>query len=49
MIMSNQENSDILQSFADNNRPILVAVDFSDDSGAAIVWAAAFTARVGGR
>jgi nucleotide-binding universal stress UspA family protein len=47
--MSNQENSEILQSFADNHRPVLVAVDFSEDSRAAIVWAAAFTARAGGR
>jgi nucleotide-binding universal stress UspA family protein len=39
----------ILESFADEQRPVLVAVDFSEDSRAALLWASAFTARVGGQ
>ena len=47
--MSENGNTDILESFADEHRPVLVAVDFSEDSRAALLWASAFTARVGGR
>jgi len=37
------------ESVADPHRPILVAVDFSDDSRAALLWASAFAACAGGR
>jgi nucleotide-binding universal stress UspA family protein len=39
----------ILESFADEHRPVLAAVDFSEDSRAAVLWASAFSARVGGQ
>lgn len=47
--MSDATNTHILETFADERRPVLVAVDFSEDSRAAILWASAFAARVGGR
>jgi len=37
------------ESLANPNRPVLVAVDFSDDSRAALLWACAFIACAGGR
>jgi len=37
------------ESVADSHRPVLVAVDFSDDSRAALLWASAFAACAGGR
>jgi len=37
------------ESVANPHRPVLVAVDFSDDSRAALLWASAFAACAGGR
>ena len=37
------------ESVADPHRPVLVAVDFSDDSRAALLWACEFIACAGGR
>jgi nucleotide-binding universal stress UspA family protein len=42
-------NSDYLEAIACTNRPTLVAVDFSDDSRAALLWAAAFVSCAGGK
>ena len=47
--MSDGGNTHILEAFADEHRPVLVAVDFSEDSREAVLWASAFTDRVGGR
>jgi nucleotide-binding universal stress UspA family protein len=47
--MSDTDNDHILKAFVDEHRPVLVAVDFSEDSRAAVLWASAFAARVGGR
>jgi len=47
--MSEPANSDILEALASPHRPTLVAVDFSDDSRAAVLWASAFSAHVGGQ
>jgi nucleotide-binding universal stress UspA family protein len=49
MFVSGDEFTNILETFADEHRPVLVAVDFSEDSRAAVLWASAFTTRVGGR
>jgi len=38
-----------LEAICSTQRPTLVAVDFSDDSRAALLWAAAFVACTGGR
>jgi nucleotide-binding universal stress UspA family protein len=46
--VSNAGNNQILEAFVDEHRPVLVAVDFSEDSRAAVLWASAFAARVGG-
>jgi nucleotide-binding universal stress UspA family protein len=37
------------ESVADPHRPVLVAIDFSEDSRAAVLWASAFAACAGGR
>ena len=47
--MSAHGNSDYLEAIGSANRPTLVAVDFSDDSRAALLWAAAFVSRAGGK
>ena len=47
--MNDIDPTHILESFADEHRPVLVAVDFSEDSRAAALWASAFSARVGGQ
>jgi nucleotide-binding universal stress UspA family protein len=49
MPVSDADNNRILEAFVDEQRPVLVAVDFSEDSRAAVLWASAFAARVGGR
>lgn len=47
--MTESDNNRILQTLTSEHHPTLVAVDFSDDSRAAVLWAAAFAARAGGR
>jgi len=47
--VSDSANGDILEALASSHRPTLVAVDFSDDSRAAVLWASAFSARAGGQ
>jgi nucleotide-binding universal stress UspA family protein len=47
--VNDSNDAHILESFADEHRPVLAAVDFSEDSRAAVLWASAFSARVGGQ
>jgi len=47
--MTEPTNGEILEALASPHRPTLVAVDFSEDSRAAVLWASAFADRVGGR
>lgn len=46
--MNEPANGNILEALASPRRPTLVAVDFSEDSRAAVLWASAFNAHVGG-
>jgi len=47
--MTGPAGDNVLETLASAHRPTLVAVDFSDDSRAAVLWASAFAARAGGR
>ena len=47
--MTESDNSKILETLTSEHQPTLVAVDFSDDSRAAVLWAAAFATRAGDR
>jgi nucleotide-binding universal stress UspA family protein len=46
--VTDTDNNEILQTLTSGHRPTLVAIDFSDDSRAAALWAGAFAGRVGG-
>lgn len=47
--MTDPGNSEHMEAFVRSNRPTLVAVDFSDDSRAAVLWACGFSACAGGK
>jgi len=47
--MADGPQTSALEMVASEHRPTLVAVDFSDDSRAALAWACAFTACTGGK
>jgi nucleotide-binding universal stress UspA family protein len=47
--MTEAESSSPLETITSASRPTLVAVDFSDDSRAALAWASAFSACAGGK
>ena len=47
--MADGPETSALEMVASEHRPTLVAVDFSDDSRAALAWACAFTACTGGK
>jgi len=47
--VTDSHNSPSPETVANPHRPVLVAVDFSDDSRAALLWACGFIACAGGR
>jgi len=47
--VTESNGSKIFETLTSEHQPTLVAVDFSDDSRAAVLWAAAFAARAGGK
>jgi len=47
--MTESAHNDIVETLTSPHRPTLVAVDFSEDSHAAVLWASAFAERAGGR
>lgn len=47
--MSETPDGDILATLVSEDCPTVVAVDFSEDSRAAVLWASAFAARAGGK
>jgi nucleotide-binding universal stress UspA family protein len=47
--MSETPDGDILKTLVSEDCPTVVAVDFSEDSRAAVLWASAFAVRAGGK
>lgn len=43
-----KQDSDSQEGASINGRPVLVAVDFSEDSEAALLWACGYAAQIGG-